>query len=349
MINKTILITLALLAASFGCRQNHQSTSTPLSHKNIEIRGVSFVAPPEPFPTNPMPALQQISCDWIATIPYGFTKPGQNKVIFHEKNDWQWWGESPIGVTQTIETAHEALLKVMLKPQVYFPGSWSGFLDFEKEEDWQSWEADYTRYIMTFVKIANAQSAEAFCIGTEFKISVVKREAFWRKLIKNIRNEYKGKLTYAANWDEYAIVPFWDELDYIGINAYFPLINEITPSVEQLCKVWKTPLDNIEQTQQKFQKPVIFTEYGYLSVDRCAYNSWELESNITERIINEQAQANAIEALWKTCSQRKWWVGGFIWKWFPNMQGHEGYPERDYTPQQKTGETVLKKCHEMGR
>lgn len=59
------------------------------------------------------------------------------------------------------------------------------------------------------------------------------------------------------------------------------------------------------------------------------------EQGIEERNINEQAQANCFEALFSTFQPEDWWAGGFMWKWFPNMRGHEGYPERDYTPQGK--------------
>ena len=342
---RTYVVATIISVFIFACKQKTNTVSTSKEIQSFsKLHGLNFVAPPKEFPQNPMPEVQNVSADWIAVIPYGYTMPKQNKVVYNVEK-WQWWGETPTGAKQTIKLAHEANIKVMLKPQVYFPRSWSGYLDFEKEEDWQQWESDYTKYIMTFVNIAEETNVEMFCIGTEFKISITKREAFWRKLIAEIKKAYHGKLTYASNWDEYAIVPFWDELDYIGINAYFPLINEKTPSVEHLQKAWQTPLNNIKITQEKFQKPVIFTEYGYLTVDGCAYNSWELEVKINSLAINEEAQSNAIEALWKTCGKEPWWAGGFLWKWFPNMQGHEGYPEKDYTPQKKKGEHSLKECH----
>lgn len=45
-----------------------------------------------------------------------------------------------------------------------------------------------------------------------------------RRLIRQIRRVYHGPLTYAANWSgEYKQIRFWDALDYVGIQAYFPL------------------------------------------------------------------------------------------------------------------------------
>ena len=53
------------------------------------------------------------------------------------------------------------------------------------------------------------------------------------------RAVYKGKLTYAANWDgEFEEVAFWDALDVIGVQAYFPLTEERVPSVTKLTQAW---------------------------------------------------------------------------------------------------------------
>jgi hypothetical protein len=67
-----------------------------------------------------------------------------------------------------------------------------------------------------------------------------------------------------------------------------------------------------------------------------------LEKRIHQLNVNEKAQANALEALFQSFAGEPYWHGGFLWKWFPNMQGHEGYPEKDYSPQGKAGSLVLK-------
>jgi len=277
-------------------------------------------------------------------IPYGYTRLDKAHVSFNI--GWQWWGEKVEGVVNTIETAQAAGLKVMLKPQVYIPGSWVGNLDFNQDADWEAWEKDYENYILTMAHIADSLQVEMFCIGTEFRKSTDKRAKFWQQIIPKIRNTYTGKLTYSANWDDYQNVSFWNELDYIGINAYFPLTKDKTPPVNDLQQSLKPYINKIQRFVCQQNKPVIFTEYGYLSVDRCAYNTWELEGNIKQHSINEQAQANAIEALLTELKQHNWWAGGFLWKWFPNGQGGEGYNERDYTPQGKKAEEILKKCYE---
>jgi hypothetical protein len=96
------------------------------------------------------------------------------------------------------------------------------------------------------VAIAVEKNVEALCVGTEFKVGAVRREAFWRGLIARIRQKYHGKLTYAANWDEFPNMPFWDALDFVGINAYMPLSDAVTPSVSDLKMAWRPHFDMIK-------------------------------------------------------------------------------------------------------
>jgi len=48
-------------------------------------------------------------------------------------------------------------------------------------------------------------------------------ERHWRELIAKVRAEYSGPLTYGGNFDQFAQVGFWDALDVLSVNAYFPL------------------------------------------------------------------------------------------------------------------------------
>jgi len=326
---------ILFLVISFCC-YGQNNTTIP---EKTKMAGLSFTAPSKEYPTNPMPAVTKINANWIAVIPFGYTR---NKEPFVRFNiDWQWWGEREAGVRETIRLAKAHDINVMLKPQVYIPGSWPGDLSFDSDEDWTAWETDYETFILFFAAIAEEQNLSLLCIGTEFKISVKERPEFWYQLIKKIRAQYKGKLVYAANWDNYDETPFWELLDYVGVDAYFPLSENKTPSVNSLVKAWQPIITELETFHCKVERPILFTEFGYLSVDGCAGKTWELESKVKRLPINEQAQSNALTALFKAMSDAYWWEGGFIWKWFPNMDGHEGYPERDYTPQGKQATETL--------
>ena len=123
------------------------------------------------------------------------------------------------------------------------------------------------------------------------------------------------------------------------------MVNKKTPAVKDLVKAWQSHEADLERYSQKEKRPILFTEFGYLSVDGCAYNTWELETKVKQLPINEQAQANAIDALFTVFFEKDYWAGGFIWKWFPDGKGHEGYLDRDYTPQGKKAAAILKKWH----
>jgi len=308
-----------------------------------KIGGITLVAPPNEYPSDPMTTLKEANAGWVALVPYAFSRPGQPEVRFG--SDRQWWGERTEGIRTSLELAQKNGLQVMLKPQVWMPGGWVGEMDFDRESDWQEWEKGYKEYIMTFAKIAAEYNVALLCIGTEYRISVKKREAFWRSLIKEIRSFYKGQLTYSSNWDSYDKVPIWDALDYVGISAYFPLSDLETPPVMLLSYRWNKYNKRLKKLSERLGKKILFTEYGYLSVDGAAGKTWELEKKVKSLDINEVAQRNGYEALLGTFWNKDYWAGGFLWKWFPHGQGHEGYPERDYTPQNKKALEVIKKWY----
>ncbi len=327
--------------AFYSCNiERQRSISGPVLTN--DTKGLTFVAPPEPFIDDPMRDIISIGANSIAVVPYAFTPPGKSEVHFDTHH--QWWGESPEGVIETIRRAHHSDIKVMLKPQVWSHGHWTGDYSFDKPDEWKQWESQYQDYIIYFARVADSLAVEWYCIGTEFKTAIRDRPKFWTDLIDSVRNVYSGKITYAANWDNYDQIPFWDQLDVIGINAYFPLSEAKTPTVRELMSSWDPIRRHLDEFHSLHSLPILFTEYGYLSVDGCAYNTWDLEGKVDNLPINEQAQANAIEALHRTFYPTKYWQGGFLWKWFPNMRGHEGYPARDYTPQGKVAEQILSEC-----
>ena len=345
---RSLFFYLFLFSVHFcSCQKSIQEETTQLDIELSEpipgskMNGLSFVAPPRPFPENPMPKVKAVGANWVAVIPYGYMRKGEAQVGFGQ-HDWQWWGETPDGAEATIQLAQENGLNVLLKPQVYIHNSWTGDVYFSDEEKWKVWEETNEKYILVFAEIAQKYNVPAFCIGTEWKRTVDKREDYWRSLIAKVRKIYKGKLVYASNWDEWDSVPFWDALDYIGINAYFPLMNEEVPKVKELKKAWAGIEKKLAAFSKKHQRKIIFTEFGYMSVENCAHQTWVLEKNRKKLVYSEKAQANAMEALYATFMPKDYWVGSFLWKWYPNEFAGRRMV-KDYTPQGKLSEEVLQK------
>ena len=104
----------------------------------------------------------------------------------------------------------------------------------------------------------------------------------WISIIAESRKHFSGKLTYAANFDQYQQVGFWSELDIIGINAYFPLrkFSDSKIDLSTLSKGWQTVFSEIEgmrRRQKVTDKPVIFTELGFTFRANSSLEPWSSE------------------------------------------------------------------------
>ena len=149
---------------------------------------------------------------------------------------------------------------------------------------------------------------------------------------------YDGKLTYASNWDNFENITWWDELDYIGVDAYFPLSEGDHPSIAQIKEGWSPIKQQLKFFSEKWGKPILFTEFGFQSVDGAVGKHWEVTK--TSEHFNVQLQADAYEATFRTLAQESWWAGGFFWKWHFMMRSSERY-RMEWTPQDKPAEQVI--------
>ena len=197
-------------------------------------------------------------------------------------------------------------------------------------------EADYSSYILEFAKIASEYNVELFCIGTELKNSIEKRPDYWRKLIKEIQKTYSGKLTYAANWDEYKHIDFWKELDYIGVDAYFPLCNSNCSETE-IKREWTNISKELSKYSNKFKKPILFTEFGYPSANYALSEPWRSDKSIAD----STQQLLAYKSFFASAWNENWLAGIFVWKWYAAPEQHR-ISEHDFTPQNKPAINVLK-------
>ena len=329
---------LTLLACLISCQP-----AAEFIYKGPKLKGVNLVAPPQKPNEDGLKPIREVGGNWVAIVPYGFCRKGE--AHFHyvgnrreQGRGGQWWGETPAGVAETIQMARRQGLKVMLKPHVWMMGGSHLDLEFTNEQDWQTFETDYSNYILDFARLADSLQVDLYCITTELDRFATARPAFWQKLITKVHQIYKGPLTYAANWDRYASIPFWDQLDYIGVDAYFPTSNDREPSVRAMARGWKGHMRELASLSRKMQKPILFTEFGYRACDHAAERPWESETPCTT---NLTAQANAYSALLETVWPQPWFAGGFAWKWFMH-DAHRGRERDQFSPQGRQAEAVLR-------
>lgn len=313
--------------------------------KPMSIRGISLEAPPQWVGPEVLEPLQQLHANWVAVIPFGFSR-GNTPQVYYNGN--QWWGERLDGAAAQIDYAHQKGMKVLLKPHVWIGGQgWPGDYELSSEAGWQAWEQSYRAYILASAEIAQQHQAELFCVGTEYRIAVRKRPEFWVELIKQVRAIYDGPLTYAANWDNYQNVTFWKELDYIGVDAYFPVCDLKTPQVETVKAGWEPWVAELSNAAAEADRPILFTEFGYRSVDYAAAGHWNVADKETD--VNLSAQSNAYEGMFQALSEEDWFAGGFLWKWHISGRRNGGPQDDRYTPQNKPVEEVIKKWYKADR
>jgi len=188
-------------------------------------------------------------------------------------------------VRNVIEWANNRGWKVLLKPHidVLDPANGDTLQDGRKNIAPSSpgfWFESYRAFIGTYAAIAaeSGCTVDLFCIGTELSSMSSSDYLEWALVADTVRNAgYYRSLTYAANWDEYPSVCFWDLVHVIGIDAYFRLEDEgdpgnypTHPSTTWLVNAWKGEVTDLctwwSGLPSGEQKPFLFTEIGYRGI-----------------------------------------------------------------------------------
>ena len=184
--------------------------------------------------------------------------------------------------------------------------------------------AQYRRWLLHFARLGELHRAEMLVIGTELG-GMTGYEDDWRALIGDIRAIYPGELAYASNWHgEFEALKFWDALDYVSVNFYFPLTvgDGTTPSAARLEELASL----VESVAMRYGKRVIFTEVGYPSVATAAQQPW-LE---TAAALDPELQRDCYEAVFRTFANRPWFAGFYWWKW--PSHGTGGVFDESFSP-----------------
>lgn len=304
--------------------------------QDSKIKGISFVASSSPIDQNDVKPVISVNANWVTLMPYGYVgKDGQVK--FNSK--WQWWGETSAGLNKTIELCKAAGLKIMIKPQIWMMNAYTGDYTLEKSSDWERFEKSYANFVLTFLESAIKYDIPLFCIGTEWREFVAQRPEFWDGLITIIRDKYEGELVYASNWDDYKKVPFWNKLDYIGVDGYFPLSYSTDPTLKELELGWEVHKKELKTLSEQHNKKVIFTEVGYRSMVGSTIKPWE---HGTGGEYSAKIQDNAYKALFNSLWNESWFHGIFIWKWYHDHERQGGKGDLDFTPQNKPAEKTIR-------
>ncbi|MCO4744078.1 MAG: hypothetical protein KC912_04770 [Proteobacteria bacterium] len=272
--------------------------------------------------------LQGLGVNWIAIHPYAGIR-ADGTVRFKDidpENPPEW-------LARPIREAHARDMKVLIKPHLAYwgsPFSWRGDITFEDEAAWKRFFEGYTRWTRQIA--AATSTADAFSVGTELDKTLT-RETEWRAVITEVRSVSPASLTYAANWTDYDKVPFWDALDAVGVQAYFPLVQDHgTPTADELDRGWAKVVTELRSIAEKTDKPVVLTEFGYPRSAKAALEPWIAEDQGEHEALQIAALDTAIRAL----DSEPRIVGGFLWKWFPGNR-----PPSDFAMQRPAARALI--------
>lgn len=278
--------------------------------------------------------IKKIGFDTVAVMVPAYQEDIDSEEIFVNDSPG---GDTPTmeSLKHAVESCHKLGLRVMVKPHVD-PRTDEARINIRPSEKWFD---SYEEFIVKYARFAQENGAEMYSVGTELEATTFSAwNARWNQVIDKVKEVYKGVLTYSANWTEYKEVPFWDRMDFIGIDAYFPLTNSDNPTLEELTAAWEAHADTIEKwlgEKGLTEKGVLFTEIGYPSANAANRQPWVATTNIED----QKEQADCLEAMFSVLTKRPWFKGYYIWQYFPQAR----WSPLGFTVRGKQSEEVIKK------
>ena len=297
-----------------------QEASRPYE-KYFFQRGISLVADRAAYGAetthNILKQLKTYGVDSLAIVIHGIT-PRQNG----ER-------ESDTEIELLTRRAHALGMKVMLKPH-HRPRD----PDLATAQSRAAWFARHTAGIEHYGKLAARIHADLFCIGYEMG-EADQYEAEWRTVIARARAVYPGPLTACpSQGKQFENIRFWDALDYIGIDNYYPIDDNY-----DYAKV----VERIERVHKQFNKPVLFTEAGFASVEGSHREPWAEP----RRQLSLDEQTNCYRALLAAVYDKPWFMGVYWWK--VDTDGLGGPDDRSLTPWRKPAMDLVKTWYTSGK
>lgn len=315
-LHTTLLTLLSLVLVVFFVGRAAPKTTTAAAEGSGEfLRGMTVSCPTwgpiwgSPAMAQSLDELAALGVQWISIHPYA--RVGRDGSLRFRP------AASLDFLERAVQLVRERNLQLFWKPHLAYWGSfeWRGTIELgDDEAAWQRFFHQYRDFIVDQARFAESHGIPVFAVGVELE-ATTHREREWREILAAVRQVYGGRVVYAANWDRLDRVPFWDAVDSIGVQAYFPLSSETAPSRQAVWEGWNEPLDRLQALSERHGKPVLLTEIGYARSVTAAATPW---SNRTESSAQaRQVRARLLEVALERLPGEPWIEGMFWWKWIP--------------------------------
>jgi len=287
----------------------------------------------------------RLGATWLSITPYGRVfdlAPTGVSLSFEAPH-----AQNRAAIARAVRMAHAAGLRVMMVPHLWVEtGAWRGELDPGDDAAWARWARGYRAFVLAWATVARETEVDLFSVGVELRTWVTTTRApSFVDVIHAVRDVYPGPLTYAANWDDVADTVILGELDVIGINAFFPLHWENGASFAELLAGGERAAAVAAEVAAAWERPVLFTEFGYTTRRDCAVRPWEWPEHLGAVTVDESAQAEAYYALLRPLLDAPWFAGFFVWRVVADPDDVTQEAEWGFSPRGKQAELILRDAY----
>ncbi len=216
-----------------------------------------------------------------------------------------------------------------------------------------------------YAKFAHKHNLEGYNIATELVYMSTNPNylPWWQNSIANIRREFSGPLAYGSIFTyENPKVTFWSLLDWIGIDAYYPLAspsNPHPPVAEMQATYAKTLAEVRHWKEANFPtKELYFTEMGFTSSQSTLVAPSYTPKNCTVpgSATNFTAQDLGFQVAFDGIRENSDWISGVFVFWFDNVGTSDYYLDRHkegskwtcfFTPRGKPAFNTIQKAFSL--
>ena len=286
--------------------------------------------------------LGRLGVTWVSVTPFGrIWSLSSSQILMDFEAPYE---DNRAGIERFIAQAHSRGIRVLLIPHLWVETEgWRGEINPGSPQGWATYRASYRRFVMAWARTAGRAGADAFSIGVECGSWSGRFGAFWRGLIEQVRAVFPGVLTYSANWDEVENVLFWDQLDLIGINAFYPLADHDDATFEEYIQGALRAQRSVAEQAEVLDKPVLFVEVGYTTRANAAVRPWLWPDGMDSVVVSETEQARALLASFRAFLPERWFAGFFIWRWYADLDDVSQEAIWGFSPHGKLAERLLER------
>lgn len=307
---------------------------------------------------------QQTGAQWVSLCVFVFQSTpytsdiAPNTTGVNPLTGKSWQTSSTWDDLQTaVADARAQGLRIMLKPHVdCYSGEWRAAI---VPDETGTWFAAYTTILLQYAQFAEQHHIDMLCIGVEYAIATQPQyNTYWQALIRSVRSVYSGKLTYAANWSpaftmkqaELEHIPFWRQLDYIGVDFYGALAkreNAPSPNYGNAYARMVGRASHIEKVAQRVGRSVILTEVGIQSVQGALASPYQYtRGNASSAQVDNTVQELYYRAVLDVFGNKPWCAGFFWWNWESTPTATRA---TNYTAEGKPAAALLKTYYQQAQ